>query len=507
MALERRGKASVAFLSGGGFRGGNVAHGGDGGDFSRANVARLTRRGLRRYKTNGKASGVQQRDDDGIHMVPVARPDQRCAGVRTLFGQSRPADVPSSRTRLIPLPATRLRMSATDQAEPAAPTSVSANPMKIAVLGATGGVGFFILSALLRESTRRQMQLVALVRDVQKARGIFQQLDQSSQIDYRAVDTTSMPMQQLQSSLADIDVLVMATGTTAFPSKAWKGGNSPVRVDAEGVERVVAALPKDAVKRVVLLSSVGVLRKSSFPFSILNLFGVLDAKRRGEQALAAAARQNGFEYTVVRLGRLVGAPFTNVGAIRKDPDEAKSAVSLKLGDSLAGDLARSRAGEVVARSIFEPSAADKEFCAVDTEGAYPSSDEEWHELFEGLERPNEVLRIEYNSLNVAKMRTWLAQWSGAVLTSGALFPPLPEPVRFDPTESGCMLTFLDVTNGAVRPRGALNITLQEPTPSRKAAMVVFREPLLMDSPFRGERQILEQLKQDLANVSRYTPEA
>ena len=39
------------------------------------------------------------------------------------------------------------------------------------------------------------------------------------------------------------------------------------------------------LKRFVLLSSVGVERADKFPFVILNAFGVLDAKAKGEEAV------------------------------------------------------------------------------------------------------------------------------------------------------------------------------------------------------------------------------
>lgn len=39
------------------------------------------------------------------------------------------------------------------------------------------------------------------------------------------------------------------------------------------------------LKRFVLLSSVGVTRADKFPFVILNAFGVLDAKAKGEAAV------------------------------------------------------------------------------------------------------------------------------------------------------------------------------------------------------------------------------
>ena len=42
------------------------------------------------------------------------------------------------------------------------------------------------------------------------------------------------------------------------------------------------------VKRITMLSSIGVKRRWQFPFSFLNFFGVLDAKAAGEEAIIQA---------------------------------------------------------------------------------------------------------------------------------------------------------------------------------------------------------------------------
>jgi uncharacterized protein YbjT (DUF2867 family) len=57
----------------------------------------------------------------------------------------------------------------------------------------------------------------------------------------------------------------------------------------------------------VLVSSIGVERTDQMPFLILNLFGVLKFKRKGEQTLMAS----GLPYTVLRPGRLTDGPYTS----------------------------------------------------------------------------------------------------------------------------------------------------------------------------------------------------
>jgi hypothetical protein len=53
------------------------------------------------------------------------------------------------------------------------------------------------------------------------------------------------------------------------------------------------------VKKVVFLSSVGVLRTKQLPYSILNAFGVLDAKRDSEDLLRQMASTEGFDILIV----------------------------------------------------------------------------------------------------------------------------------------------------------------------------------------------------------------
>ena len=73
-------------------------------------------------------------------------------------------------------------------------------------------------------------------------------------------------------------------------------------------------------KRVVLLSSILVTRRESFPGVFLNGMryvsnnGVLDAKAAGEEALREVAVQENFDYSIIRPGQLVGGPYANTYA-------------------------------------------------------------------------------------------------------------------------------------------------------------------------------------------------
>lgn len=141
--------------------------------------------------------------------------------------------------------------------------------------------------------------------------------------------------QQLLLALRDANAIVICTGTTAFPTEAWsrsgqfsvtstvisalldskfdvpqallsldtQGLNTPNNVDNRANKLILDAWKKACKvkrKRAIMLSSIGVKRRESMPFPILNACGVLDAKAAGEQALQDAAVEGGFSYTILR---------------------------------------------------------------------------------------------------------------------------------------------------------------------------------------------------------------
>jgi hypothetical protein len=127
----------------------------------------------------------------------------------------------------------------------------------------------------------------------------------------------------LEAALAGVSHVVVCTGTTAFPTKAWLGGNTPKKVDDAGVRNIVdawcASTPRVKRRRLALMSSIGVTRRDSFPFSVLNAAGVLDAKAAGEGYVKARAAKpdDGFEFAVVRPGQLFGGPYENNVCVKR----------------------------------------------------------------------------------------------------------------------------------------------------------------------------------------------
>ena len=126
-------------------------------------------------------------------------------------------------------------------------------------------------------------------------------------------------------------------GTTAFPSARWrdedgKFTNGPEATDYVGARNVVEATKKLApnLKRFVFVSSVGVLRTNVMPFVVLNAFGVLKWKRKGEECV----ENSGLPYTILRPGRLTDGPYTSydLNTLLKATSGARRDVQIGGGD-------------------------------------------------------------------------------------------------------------------------------------------------------------------------------
>lgn len=242
---------------------------------------------------------------------------------------------------------------------------------KILVAGATGGVGQLVVARLLAKG----LDVCGLTRNKAKAESMFEGRVKLVEGDIRYPNT-------LVDAVKDIDYLICCTGTTAFPSLRWdfsnlfQADNNPAAVDGEGVKNLVAAMPED-LKRFVFVSSCGVFRKDSFPFNLLNAFGVLDAKLVGENAI----QTSGLPYTIIRPGRLIDGPYTSydLNTLLRAKTNGKQGVTIARGDSLNGDTSRIDVANACVESLFYDSTVNKDFSIVN-EGERPNNID-WEQLF------------------------------------------------------------------------------------------------------------------------------
>ena len=262
------------------------------------------------------------------------------------------------------------------------------------VVGATGGVGQLTVGKLLEKG----FFVRVLVRHAAKAEKMFDGQVEIVLGDIR--DRATLP-----SVTQNIDYIICCTGTTAFPSNRWEfksinqgprlpgflewlkiyfdrdycftqAQNSPEKVDAEGVSNLVAAAPKH-LKRFVFVSSCGILRKDKPPFSILNSFGVLDAKEKAEIAIA----QSGLPYTIIRPARLIDGPFTSydLNTLLKATTEGKLGVVVGTGDILSGETSRIDVANACVECISHPETENTIFELINT-GTRPEVID-WKSLF------------------------------------------------------------------------------------------------------------------------------
>ncbi|MEA5583124.1 SDR family oxidoreductase [Nodularia harveyana UHCC-0300] len=243
----------------------------------------------------------------------------------------------------------------------------------VLIAGATGGVGQLVTANLLGKG----MKVRILTRNAAKARKMFPEPVEIVVGDIRDIST-------LPPAIQDINYIICCTGTTAFPSERWefdpppnflewgrilidseyrntKAQNNPQKVDAEGVRNLISVTPPH-LKRCVFVSSVGVHRKNQPPFNILNAFGVLDAKEKGEQAII----NSGIPYTIIRPGRLIDGPYTSydLNTLLKAKTGGKQGVVVETGDNLSGDASRIDVAAACVESLFYPSTANQAFTLV-----------------------------------------------------------------------------------------------------------------------------------------------
>ncbi|KAK9273022.1 hypothetical protein L1049_017829 [Liquidambar formosana] len=160
--------------------------------------------------------------------------------------------------------------------------------------------GQLIVASLINRNIKSRL----LLRDLEKGTNLFGKQDEDK---LQVCEGDTRNPEALHSSIFEgITHVICCTGTTAFPSKRWEGDNTPERVDWEGVRNLVSALPS-SVKRIVLVSSVGVTKCNELPWSIMNLFGVLKYKKMGEDFV----RNSGIPFTIIRPGRLTDGPYTS----------------------------------------------------------------------------------------------------------------------------------------------------------------------------------------------------
>ncbi|MBD0300708.1 MAG: NAD(P)H-binding protein [Tolypothrix sp. T3-bin4] len=196
--------------------------------------------------------------------------------------------------------------------------------MKAFVAGATGETGRRIVQELIA----RNIPVIALVRDIDKARGIL-----SPEAELVVGDV--LQPESLTAALGDSTVLLVATG--AKPSFDPTG---PYKVDFEGTKNLVEAAKAKGIEHFVLVSSLC----TSQLFHPLNLFWlILVWKKQAEEYI----QKSGLTYTIVRPGGL------------KNEDNTDAIVMQSADTLFDGSIPRQKVAQVAVEALFEADARNK----------------------------------------------------------------------------------------------------------------------------------------------------
>ncbi len=196
--------------------------------------------------------------------------------------------------------------------------------MKAFVAGAGGETG----RRIVLELVARNIPVRALVRDVEKARGILP-------AGIELVEGDVLKPESLTAALGDSTVLLCATG--AKPSFDPTG---PYKVDYEGTKNLVDAAKVKAIEHFVLVSS---LCTSQF-FHPLNLFWlILLWKKQAEEYII----KSGLTYTIVRPGGL------------KNEDNSYPVLMQSADTLFDGSIPRQKVAQVCVEALSDPKARNK----------------------------------------------------------------------------------------------------------------------------------------------------
>jgi uncharacterized protein YbjT (DUF2867 family) len=214
---------------------------------------------------------------------------------------------------------------------------LSAGPLKILVVGATGSIGRLVVAEALRQGHAVR----ALVRDPHRAARLPAQAQ-------RVVGDLTRP-ETLAAAVDGIDAVVFTHGSDG-------GGKAGAeRVDYGGVRNVLAALDGRQA-RIALMTAIGTTdRDGAFNRST----EIHDWKRRGERLV----RASGLPYTIVRPGWFDynAADQHRLAMLQGDTRHA--------GDPSDGVVSRQQIAEVLVRSLTSNAAQGKTFELVAERGS------------------------------------------------------------------------------------------------------------------------------------------
>lgn len=257
----------------------------------------------------------------------------------------------------------------------------------IVVIGGTSGIGQLVCQKL---ASTYDYRIRATTRNVKKGNEILLNTDNNGNQMIDVVSLNLVPSEltieeQLKQIIDNtVEYVIITVGTTAFPTKKWWGGNTPKAIDEIAVSKIINYLStrNKHIKKVILVTSIGVSRTNTMPFLILNSFGVLDCKRYGEDLL----KTSGLNYVIIRPGRLIGGPFTNddIAKLLQIQGGSENGVIMEVGDTLLGDCKRDACSEAIIQCLLNNECTNVDFSIISNDTISSFTNEQWNSEFNRL---------------------------------------------------------------------------------------------------------------------------
>ena len=201
-------------------------------------------------------------------------------------------------------------------------------------------------------------------------------------------------------------------------------------VEPQSMKALLGAIPTTPpMKRLLLLSSIGVERTDKLPFNMGNVFGQLDKVRAMEQELQLAATRVAASSSVVRVGKLT--------------ESAGDLCELENGDAFQGEASLAAVASLLVESLGRAEVVNATFSA----GPPPGASEAfagWDDEFTKLQGP-EVLRFAFGS-SIARDSVvgWLRTWARDLLAPGS---GLTSPIEIVDVADGALVRFVKQERG------------------------------------------------------------
>uniref|UniRef100_A0A0G4ICR7 NAD(P)-binding domain-containing protein n=1 Tax=Chromera velia CCMP2878 TaxID=1169474 RepID=A0A0G4ICR7_9ALVE len=203
------------------------------------------------------------------------------------------------------------------------------------------------------------------------------------------------------------------------------GSSSDLKITKDNLQMWLKKLGR--VRHVVLMSPLGLDRSGSK--GMKGIFGDLNERRNLEDAVVYRSKQAGFDFTLVRVGKLV------------PPSEGQRGMAMEPGDrmSLESVTTHDTAAECLYRLLEQRGSYNSTLSVVSTKFQQPK-EWEWDDGFVKLDGP-ELTRVSVHGADPGRLLAFVRDWAQLWLPGGDYFGTLTTPVTLKTLPGGVRLQF------------------------------------------------------------------